>query len=148
MRLRKAQNNSKTDNEDEVVPEVCICGVPSDSDYIGCDSCSCWWHYTCIGFVVNEELEKLFKALNWECPKCVMKKYDSKTDNTGGNDIASVVKTEIVKILPDIVKEVVTATTENQTKKWSDLLKTNTELNNEAIKRQSTRVTKQQWKRL
>ena len=138
-RKKKAENKEDDDSGEVYVEKFCKCGEWKKDGYVGChaEGCDSWWHWGCIGWTnLTDELIKALSAkeMIWNCPACIMKEMTGENDNNGGDDVATVVKTELARLLPTIVTEVVNATTEKQTKKWSSLLKENTEENKKTIK--------------
>ena len=129
-RKKKAEKKKDDDSGEVYVEKFCKCGEWKKDGYVGCDTegCGSWWHWGCIGWPnLTEELIKALSVteLKWNCPACIMKEL------TGKKEVAEVVKEEVVKLLPDIVEQVMEA----KKKKYSQFFKENQEETKQVIKK-------------
>ena len=106
---KNAKKKETVDNDTEVkTPEACLCGKWKDMGYVGCDTVGCdteWWHVECSGLECLTK-EMVDAITTWKCPKCIM---DSLV-----KDVATVVKDEVSKLLPGIVRQVVSETAKSK----------------------------------
>ena len=91
---------------------------------IQCPDCFIWYHYECVGLkgLVKEEADRME---NWKCYVCWASSSPISPDNNV--PLKDVVKKEILNVLPEIVKTVVTETSKSKdfTSHWSALFKDN-----------------------
>ena len=119
----------------EVVELYCPCKKWRESEYIYCEKVDCktWWHIECVtlGQLSKGNIEKL----KWHCPRCIMASLpkSEKEIQTDEESISDMVKAEVMKILPDLVENVVEKTEKKKNKQWSAIVKKNQEQTQKTI---------------
>ena len=60
---------SEPTEKEENVKKYCLCRKPEQHPMIGCDFCEEWYHNSCLN-LTKEDIKRLRKICDWECPKC------------------------------------------------------------------------------
>ena len=115
MPPKKKPKNTLGDGKGEKDDEKnwCPCNVYDGKDDeelrdIECEQCKQWWHGHCVGLKGLDE-DTLRGLPNWCCPRCIMEKI--------GPTMAEMVKEEVCKTVPTVVKAVIEETTKS--KEWT-----------------------------
>ena len=98
----------------------CVCEEKTwkGEQVLCCDKCNRWWHCSCAGLKGLDDAGARL-LVPWLGPCCfVLNK--SIQDKLGKVGIAEIVKDEVVKLIPDIVKRVVVEKDKVEGKKWTD----------------------------